>query len=91
MFMLIIGGISGYFAGHLVKRVSGMALTIGVFAFIVIALAYTGNLDLNFEAITSNISNVLGIIAPLGIVALVSSVPFVGSFVAGLFVGFRRN
>ena len=91
IFMLIVGGVSGYFAGHLVKRVKGMALTIGVFAFIVIALAYTGNLDLNFEAITSNISNVLGIIAPLGLVALVSSVPFVASFVAGVFVGFRRH
>jgi len=91
IFMLIIGVVSGYFAGHLVKKVSGMALTIGVFAFIVIALAYTGNLDLNFEAITANISNVLGIIAPLGIVALLSSVPFVASFVAGLFVGFRRH
>lgn len=91
MFMLIIGGISGYFAGHLVKRVSGMALTIGVLAFILIALAYTGNLDLNFEAITANISNVLGIIAPLGIVALLSSVPFVASFIAGLFLGFRRH
>ena len=91
MFMLIIGGISGYFAGHLLKRVSGMALTIGVFAFIIIALAYTGNLDLNFDAITANISNVLDIIAPLGLVALLSSVPFVASFVAGLFVGFRRH
>jgi len=91
MFMLIIGGISGYFAGHLVKRVSGMALTIGVFAFILIALAYTGNLDLKFDAISSNISNFFGIIAPLGIVALLSSVPFVASFIAGLFVGFRRH
>jgi len=91
VFMLIIGGISGYFAGHLLKRVSGMALTIGVFAFIIIALAYTGNLDLNFDAITANISNVLDIIAPLGLVALLSSVPFVASFVAGLFVGFRRH
>jgi len=91
IFLLIIGGVSGYFAGHLVKRVSGMALTIGVFAFLVIALAYTGNLDLNFEAITANISNFFGIIAPLGIVALLSSVPFVASFVTGLFLGFRRN
>jgi len=91
MFMFVIGGVSGYLAGNLFKRVSGMALTIGVFAFILIALAYTGNLDLNFDALTSNISNVLGIIAPLGILALLSSVPFVGSFVAGLFVGFRRH
>jgi len=91
MFMFVIGGVSGYLAGNLVKRVSGMALTIGVVAFIVIALAYTGNLDLNFDALAANISNVLGIVAPLGILALVSSVPFVASFVAGLFVGFRRQ
>jgi uncharacterized membrane protein (Fun14 family) len=90
MFMLVIGGVSGYLAGSLFKRVSGMALTIGIFAFVIIALAYTGNLDLNFDAITSNISNVMGIIAPLGILTLVSSVPFVASFVAGLFVGYKR-
>ena len=91
IFMLVIGGVSGYFAGHLVKKVSGMTLSIGLIAFFVIVLAYTGNLDLNFDAITSNISNVLGVLAPLGIVALLSSVPFVASFVAGLFVGFRRR
>ena len=91
IFMLIVGGVSGYFAGHLVKKVRGMALTIGVIAFVVIILAYTGNLDLNFDAITANISNIASVIAPLGIVALVSSVPFVASFIAGLFVGFRRQ
>ena len=56
IFMLIVGGVTGYFAGHLVKRVRGMALTIGVIAFVVIVLAYTGNLNLNFDAIASNIS-----------------------------------
>jgi uncharacterized membrane protein (Fun14 family) len=91
IFMLIVGGVTGYFAGHLVKKVSGMALTIGLIAFFVIVLAYTGNLDLNFDAISSSISNVFGVIAPLGIIALVSSVPFVASFVAGLFVGFKRH
>ena len=90
IFMLLIGGVAGYFAGHLVKRVSGMALTIGVFAFVIIALVYTGNLNLNIEALTANISNIVGIIAPLGIITLASSVPFVASFIAGLFVGYRR-
>ena len=90
IFMLIIGGVSGYFAGKIFKRVSGMALAIGVFAFIIIFLAYTGNLDLNFDALAANISSILGIIAPLGIITLVSSVPFVASFIAGLFVGYRR-
>jgi len=90
IFMLIIGGVSGYVTGNLFKRASGIALTIGIFAFVVIVLAYTGSLDLNFDGILANLSNVLGIIAPLGLVALVSSVPFVASFVTGLFIGYRR-
>jgi uncharacterized membrane protein (Fun14 family) len=90
IFMLIIGGVAGYFAGHFVKSLSGKSLTIGLIAFFVIVLAYTGNLDLNFDAIAANLSNIAGVIAPLGIVTLVSSVPFVASFIAGLFIGFRR-
>jgi len=90
IFMLGIGGIAGYFSGKLVKRISGMALAIGIVAFILIILAYTGNFDVNIDSITTNISNVLGVIAPLGIIALVSSVPFAASFVAGLFIGYRR-
>ena len=90
IFTLIIGSVTGYVAGRIFKRISGMALSIGVFAFVIIVLAYTGNLNLNFDALTANLSNVVGIIAPLGIITLVSSVPFVASFIAGLFFGFRR-
>jgi len=90
MFMFVIGGVSGYLAGSLVKKVSSMALTIAVFVFVVVGLAYTGNLALDFDALATSISNVVGIVAPLGIVALLSSVPFVASFVAGLFLGYRR-
>ncbi len=90
MFMFIIGGVAGYLTGSLAKRVTGMALTIAIFAFVIIGLAYTGNLALDFDALTTNISNVAGIIAPLGLAALVSSVPFVASFVTGLFLGYRR-
>ena len=90
MLMLGAGGLSGYFSGKIVKKISGMALAIGIALFIAIAFAYTGEFDLNIESITTNISNVIGIITPLGIVALISSVPFVASFVAGLFIGYRR-
>ena len=91
IFMLIIGGVCGYFAGYFVKSLSGKSLTFGIIAFFVIILAYTGNLDLNFDAMATNLSNIVGAIAPLGLIALVSSVPFAASFVAGLFVGFRRH
>ena len=91
IFLLVIGGVSGYFAGNLVRRISSMALAIGIFAFIIIILAYTGTLNINLESITTNISNFLNILAPLGLTALFSSIPFVVSFGAGLLIGFRRN
>ena len=90
MFMFVIGGVSGYLTGSLFKKVSSMALTIAVFVFVIVGLAYTGNLALDFDTLATSISNAVGIIAPLGIVALLSSVPFVASFVAGLFLGYRR-
>ena len=91
LFLLIIGGVSGYFMGKLFKRASGMGLTIVIFAFLIAYLVYIGTFDLNLDAILASIGNFFNLIAPLGIIAIVSSVPFAASFVAGLFVGFRRE
>jgi uncharacterized membrane protein (Fun14 family) len=90
LLMLVVGGVTGYFAGHLLKRVSGMALTIGIFAFIIIILIYIGTFEVKLDTITSNITKFCEIIGPLGFASLASSVPFVASFVAGTFVGYRR-
>ncbi len=91
LFVLLIGGVSGYFIGQLAKRISGMAITIAIVGVILIILAYAGTVQVNFDSITASITNFVSILAPLGIIALVSSVPFVASFIAGLFIGFRRN
>ena len=88
--MLIVGGVAGYFAGHLFKRISGMSLTIGIFAFLLFFLIYIGAFDIKIDAITANITKFMDIIGPLGFSSLASSVPFVASFVAGIFIGYRR-
>jgi len=90
LFMLLIGGVAGYFAGHLFKRVSGMTLTIGIFAFLILYLIYIGTFDVKLDAITANIAKFFDIIGPLGLASLASSVPFVASFIAGIFIGYRR-
>jgi uncharacterized membrane protein (Fun14 family) len=90
LLMLVIGGVAGYFAGHIFKRVSGMALTIGIFAFIVIYLIYIGTFKVSIGTITENVTKFVDMIGPLGFTSLASSVPFVASFVAGIFVGYRR-
>ena len=91
LFLLIVGGVTGYFMGKLFKRASGMGLTIIIFAFFIAYLVYIGTIDLNIDSIFASIGNFFNLIAPLGIIAIVSSVPFAASFVAGLFVGFRRE
>jgi uncharacterized membrane protein (Fun14 family) len=90
LLMLVIGGVAGYFAGHLLKRVSGMALIIGIFAFIIIYLTYIGVFDIKPDQLTANITKFFDIIGPLGFASLASSVPFVASFVTGIFIGYTR-
>ena len=87
---LVIGGVAGYFAGTLIKRAAGMTMALVIFVATIIVLTLTGNLTIDIDVITASVSNVLGVLAPLGVVALISSIPFVASFVAGLFLGYRR-
>lgn len=91
VYVLVIGGVAGYFMGYLVKRISGMALTIGVFAFLLLYMAYTNAIDLNLDELVATITRFTDILGPLGFAALASSAPFVGSFVVGLVLGLRRG
>jgi uncharacterized membrane protein (Fun14 family) len=90
LLLLVIGGVAGYFAGNLFKRVSGMSITIGIFAFLIIYLIYIGTFDLKYDAILTNLSQIFEALGPLGLTTLASSVPFAASFVAGIFMGYRR-
>lgn len=91
VYVLVIGGVAGYFMGYLVKRISGMALTIGVFAFLLLYMAYTNAIDLNLDELVATITRFTDILGPLGFATLASSAPFVGSFVVGLVLGLRRG
>ena len=91
VYVLVIGGVAGYFMGYLVKRISGMALTIGVFAFLLLYMAYTNAIDRNLDELVATITRFTDILGPLGFATLASSAPFVGSFVVGLVLGLRRG
>jgi uncharacterized membrane protein (Fun14 family) len=91
VYVLVIGGVAGYFVGYLVKRISGMALTIGVFGFILLFMAYTKAIDLNLDELVGTVTKFADVLGPLGFATLASSTPFVGSFVVGLVLGLRRG
>jgi len=90
IYVLIIGGIAGYFIGYLIKKVSNFALIIGIFVFLLMYLVYTKGINLNFDELGATITKFIGTLAPLGLTTLASSAPFVGSFVVGLVLGLKR-
>jgi uncharacterized membrane protein (Fun14 family) len=91
VYVLAIGGVAGYFVGFLVKKLLHLALTIGVFAFLLMYMIYTNAINLNLDELLANISTFADVLGPLGFATLVSSAPFIGSFVVGLVLGLRRG
>ena len=90
IYILIIGGIAGYFIGYLIKKISNFALIIGIFVFLLMYMVYTKAINLNFGELGATITKFADALAPLGLTALASSAPFVGSFVVGLVFGLKR-
>lgn len=91
VYVLAIGGVAGYFVGFLFKKLLHLALTIGVFAFLLMYMIYTNAIDLNLGELVANITSFADLLGPLGLAALMSSAPFIGSFVVGLVLGLRRG
>jgi len=91
IYVLIIGGIAGYFIGYLIKKLSYLSVPIGIFAFLLMYLVYTKAVNLDFEELGATMKRFVDTLSPLGFTALASSAPFVGSFVIGLALGLKRG
>ncbi len=91
VYVLAIGGVAGYFIGYLIKKLSHLALTIGVFAFLLMYMVYTKAIDLNLDELVATVTKFADVLGPLGLATLASSAPFVGSFVVGFVFGLRRG
>ena len=91
VYVLIIGGIAGYFIGYFIKRLSYLALPIGVFAFLLMYMIDTKSINLNLDELGATITRFTGVLSPLGFTALATSAPFIGSFIVGLVLGLRRR
>jgi len=90
IYVVIIGGIAGYFIGYLIKKISNFALIIGTFVFLLMYMTYTRAIDLNFDELGATVTRFAETLAPLGLMSLASSAPFVGSFVVGLVLGLKK-
>ncbi len=88
---LAIGAIAGYFAGYLIKKLLQLAFIIGAFAFLLTYMSYTKAISLNFEEMATSLKGFAEIVLNrLEFATLLSSSPFVGSFLVGLIFSLKR-
>jgi len=93
LFQLGIGGIGGFFIGYGIKKVVKMALILGIVVFSLIFLAYKNVIGVDFGGLAEGVSEFINAVSPaMGLFApLLANLPFVGSLIFGLVVGFKMS
>ena len=93
LFQLGIGGIGGFFIGYAIRKVVKVALFLGMVVFSLMFLAYTNVIGIDYGGLAKMVSNFLSAINPaLGFLTpLLAHLPFVGSLIIGLVIGFKRK
>jgi uncharacterized membrane protein (Fun14 family) len=91
-FQLGAGGIGGFIAGFIVKKISKLiALVVILFLAALMYLATQGIISINFTALFDAVEKGLGL-AGSGLswlVGVISVLPFAGSFGIGFLLGFK--
>jgi len=93
LFQLGIGGIGGFFIGYAIRKVVKVALILGMVVFFLMFLAYTNVIDIDYGGLVEMTSNFINSLNPaLGLLTpLMAHLPFVGSLIIGLVIGFKKK
>jgi len=93
LFQLSIGGIGGFFIGYTIRKVVKVALILGIVVFSLMFLVYTNVIGVDYSGLVKMISNFINSINPaLGLLApLMAHLPFVGSLIVGIIIGFKKK
>jgi len=93
LFQLGIGGIGGFFIGYAIRKVVKVALILGIVVFSLMLLAYTKVIGIDYGGLVETVSNFIRSINPaLGLLApLMVHLPFVGSLIIGIIIGFKKK
>jgi len=93
VFQLFLGGVGGFLIGYAIRKVLKIALIVGVVVFLLMLLASTNIINVDYSGLAETTTNVLTAINPaLSLITfLLAHVPFIVSLVFGLFLGFKRS
>ena len=92
LFQLGIGGIGGFFIGYAIRKVVKVALILGIVVLSLIFLVYTKVINVDYGGSVEMVSNFVKAINPaLGLLTpLLIHLPFIGSLIIGLIIGFKK-
>ena len=93
LFQLGIGGIGGFFIGYATRKVVKIALILAIVVFSLIFLAYTNVIGIDYGGLARMVSNFGNAVNPTLVLLtpLVSHLPFVGSLIIGIVIGFKKK
>ena len=87
-----LGGVGGFVVGFALKKIAKIFLVvIGIFIAVLLYLAASDIISINFGALWSAVGDWLGGagVAASWLVGLIALIPFIGSFALGFFLGFK--
>jgi uncharacterized membrane protein (Fun14 family) len=91
-YQLGIGAVGGFIVGYAAKKISKLvAIVVGLFLAALLYLGIQGIISINYDALWNSLADSLGLAgsAYSWLVALVSLLPFAGSFIVGFLLGFK--
>jgi len=93
LFQLGIGGIGGFFIGYAIRKAVKVALILGMVVFFLMFLVYTNVIGIDYGGLVDMVSDFVNALNPaLGLLTpLLVHLPFVGSLIIGLLIGFKRK
>ena len=92
MFQFGVGGIGGFIVGFAIKKISKLiAILMGIFIAFLLYMATQGIITVNFEALWDALAGLLTFAEESAVwfIGFISLLPFMGSFIAGLFLGLK--
>ena len=92
IFQFGAGGIGGFIVGFAIKKISKLlAILAGIFIAFLLYLATQGIIAVNYEALWNALESFLAFAkeSAIWLIGFISLLPFMGSFIAGLILGFK--
>jgi len=92
VYQLGVGGVGGFLVGYTIKKVSKLIVVlIGLFIVLLLYLGTSEIITVNYTELWNALVGLLGLAGQTAtwFVSLVSVLPFMGSFIAGLLLGLK--